>query len=113
MVLESVLRAYKKNIINDELKCPVSFEKIEIYLQILAPVYRVSLGFQKNGTSIADVIPSIRKLQSVWKTMNLSPTPKRLCHLLILTTDLKFDHELNSNIYMVKNSIGLRRHFFI
>ena len=45
--------------------------------------------------------------------MNLSPTPKRLCHLLILTTDLKFDHELNSNIYMVKNSIGLRRHFFI
>ena len=108
MVLESVLRAYKKNIINDELKCPVSFEKIEIYLQILAPAYRVSLGFQKNGTSIADVIPSIRKLQSVWKTMNLSPTPKRLCHLLILTTEFKFDHELNSNIYMVKNSIGLR-----
>ena len=102
LVLESVKRAYDKQIFNeDDLKCPISLFEVETYLQILAPAYRVSLGFQKNTSTIADVIPSILKLQSVWEKMNLSPTPKRFCNLLILTTQLKFDFEFNSDAYMV------------
>ena len=80
---------------------PSFWKVVETYLQILASAYRVSLGFQKNSSSIADVIPSILKLQSVWETLNLSPTPRRFCNLLILTTQLKFDYELSSDVYMV------------
>ncbi len=54
-MLESVKRAYGKGIFDDsENKCAYDLKTIETYYQKLFPAYRVSLGFQKNSTSIAE-----------------------------------------------------------
>lgn len=64
-MLESVKKAYDKNLFDNEiaeLKCPVSLEEVETYLQILLPAYEVSLSFQFAQTSIADILSSLRRL---------------------------------------------------
>ena len=57
LLLESTKRAYDKNMFSEQLKCPISKEKIELYLQILKPAYLLSLKFQYQGSTIGDVIP--------------------------------------------------------
>ena len=44
LMLEAVKRAYDRQAFSDENPCPVDLETIEIYLQILAPACRVSVG---------------------------------------------------------------------
>jgi hypothetical protein len=62
-MLESVKRVYDKGIFDDsENKCAYDLKTIETYYQILLPAYRLSFGFQKNSTSIAELIPYILKL---------------------------------------------------
>ncbi len=101
-MLESVKRAYDAKLFeNDQIICPVDLETIEVYLQILAPAYRVSVGFQRNLSTISEVIPSIATLLVVWRTLDVPPEPKRLCKLLVLTTNYKFKSELNSSVYKV------------
>ena len=51
-MLESVKKAYDRNVFNEDNVCPISLETIETYLQILAPAYRVSIGFQKTTSTI-------------------------------------------------------------
>lgn len=101
-MLEAVKRAYDKNAITEENQCPVGLETIETYLQILAPAYRVSVGLQKTSSTIADIIPSVQGMIRSWKTFVLSGDPKRLCRLLIITTENKFKEELESNIHKVR-----------
>lgn len=55
-MLESIKRAYDNNLFENH-ECPIDLKTLEIYLQILAPAYRVSLAFQKNSSSISDTIP--------------------------------------------------------
>ena len=62
LILESVKRAYDKNAFiesNPDKRCPVAIEKIELYLQILKPVYLLSIALQNNNSSISDTIPGI------------------------------------------------------
>ena len=57
LMLESVLRAYSKNLFdpeNPELRCPVIRKDIEVYSQILKPAYILNINFQNNHSSIAD-----------------------------------------------------------
>ena len=107
-MLESVKRAYDKGIFDDSKnKCAYDLKSIETYYQILLPAYRVSLSFQKNSTSIAEVLPYILKLVDIWKKLDVSHEPKRFCKLLKACLKNKFDYELNSNTYQVK----LFKHF--
>ena len=101
-MLESVKRAYEKGAFDeDENQCPYDLKTIEMYHQILAPAYRVSLGFQKNSTSIAETIPYVLILIEKWKSLVLPLEPTKLCQLLISCLKSKFHCELNSPTYQV------------
>ena len=41
-------RAYEKGAFDDDIKCPVELEVIEMYLQVLLPAYEFTLGMEKN-----------------------------------------------------------------
>ena len=84
--------AYDKKAFDDEIVCPVDLKSIEIYLQILNPAYRISLGFQKNSSTIADVLSYLLQLIEIWNKLDVPAAPKRLCKLLIALIDiLQFD----------------------
>ena len=100
-MLESVKRAYDKKAFNEDLPCPINIETVEIYLQILTSAYKVSLGFQKNSSSISDLIPSFLKLLDIWAKLEVTPVAKRFCRLLISCVNHKFKYELNSSVYQV------------
>lgn len=105
-MLESVKCAYDKGAFNDEdIKCPYDLKKIETFHQILAPAYRVSLGFQKKSTSITEVVPYILNLIEIWNKLDLPPVPKRFCELLTACLRNKFNFELNSTTYQVRITV--------
>ena len=43
------------------------------------------------------------KLIDIYEKMILPPVPKKLCNLIVSALKTKFDYELNSPIYQVKN----------
>jgi hypothetical protein len=100
-MLESVKRAYDRGVFNGVIECPIDLKTIEIYLQILAPAYRVSVGLQKTSSTISDILPSILALGSMWEKMELEGDPKRLCRMLVLSLNNKFKSERESNIVKV------------
>jgi hypothetical protein len=100
-MIESVLRAIKKRAFNESFKCPVSRKKLEIYHQILKPVYEFTINLQYNNSSICHVLPGLYHLLYEWENLNLTGEPKRYCELLIQSLKKKFDFELNSPIYKV------------
>lgn len=58
LLLFSNKRAYDKGAYDlPGVTCPVSLETIELYIQLLLPAYYTTLGWEKNNSSIADVIP--------------------------------------------------------
>lgn len=105
LMLESVKRAYDKNVFDDEiedLKCPISLKKVETYLQILQPAYRFSISFQNNKSSISLLIPSLFRIIYSWESMDLDQEDERLATLLIVCFKDKFKYEIESEVYKVK-----------
>ena len=45
--IHSIKRAYDRGAFNDDFPGPIDLQTTEIYLQILKPAYKVSIGFQK------------------------------------------------------------------
>lgn len=108
LMLESVKRAYDKNLFNEEIeeqKCPLSQNKVETYLQILRPAYRFSITFQNNYSSISHLIPSIKRIIYSWENMDLEPEDERFATLLIACFKDKFKYELESEVYQVLRNI--------
>ncbi len=105
LMLLSVSKAFKKNLFNEANQCPVDIQIVEIYLGILEPAYVLSQQFQFNHSSIADVIPSIKRLIYTFKQMDPPESQKKLCKYLVTSVLEKFNYELNSNVYKVKNLI--------
>ena len=100
-LLFSNKRAYD-NGAYDTLDCPVRKETIEIYIQVLLPAFYITLGWEKNKASIADVIPGVLYLVNVWNKMEIEDArAKELCYFLIHFMRKKFEYELNSNVYKV------------
>ena len=58
LMLESIKRAYDKKMFDSSADCPVGLDEVELYLQILKPVYLLSISFQNSHSSIADTFPS-------------------------------------------------------
>ena len=46
-MLESLKRAYDRNAFTEECPGQIDLETTEVYVQILKPAYKVSIGFQK------------------------------------------------------------------
>jgi hypothetical protein len=100
-MLLSVKKAYDKKMYDGENRCSVDLRTVEIYLQILQPAYILSLQLQLNHLTIADIIPSVKKLIQTYIQMDLPETKKQLCNYLATALREKFYYELNSDAYKV------------
>ncbi len=98
LLLESVKKAYDRNMFVDE-SCPVSKELVEVYLQILKHSYCLSIQFQSTNSSIADTVPNILKLISVYKTLNVPDSAKNFCKFIVTQLKHKFHFELEQSCY--------------
>lgn len=58
-MLWSYIKAYNAGAFDGSTKCPYSLEKIELYFQILKPIYRFSLCVQKSTSTICEVLPLV------------------------------------------------------
>lgn len=101
LMLESFHRAYLRNAFPSESPCPVSFEDIELYLQILLPAFKFNLIMQKTKSTIGDILPTLNIMLSKWNRMEVTGKYKDLCNNLILAFQHKFKFELKSEIYAV------------
>ena len=102
-MLLSVKKAYDRGMF-ENIDCPNSLEEVEMYLQILKPVYILSQQLQYNHSSIADVIPSLKQLMHNLNTIVVDENAQPLCGYLITNILEKFHHELNSSVYKVINN---------
>ena len=59
---------------------------------------------QLNDSSVMDTIPGVLHLLSEWVLMSKTQNPvlKNFCELLLKNVSYKFEYELNSEIYLVK-----------
>jgi hypothetical protein len=102
MILDACKRAYGKGLFERDdvpVKCPVELATVEIYLQILKPVYLLSLSFQRTNSTIGDVNPSILKCIDTLERMDVPTVPKQLCTKLVKSIRRYFDHELSSHVF--------------
>jgi len=61
LMLWSYIKAYNSSAFEFE-SCPYTLEKIELYFQILKPVYRFNLFVQKTNSTICEVLPLLSTL---------------------------------------------------
>ena len=64
LMLETFMKAYKKGCFTSNYKCPASFNLLELYFNILFPIYILSLKFQKTDANISIIIPELLLLIS-------------------------------------------------
>ena len=81
--------------------CPVDWNIIDTYLEILTPAYEFNLRLQRSNCSIGEVVPSICALTHVWQTMETTTSGKKLCDILVNEMNKRFSDELNSETYLV------------
>jgi hypothetical protein len=108
LMLERLKKANKKGVFDNfevSNKLPVSIDFINSYLKILKSAYLVNVYFQRDSSTIAEVIPAVLKLINDWEAIikkdNVSSSCKTFCKLLIEELKRRFDYELNSEIYQV------------
>lgn len=89
-----------------ELKCPVDYDTVEIFIQVLKPAYDLTIQLQYSHSSIADLIPGIRHLQYLWENMNVENEFKEFSSILTLYLKTKFEYELNNSLYKVSFSLS-------
>ena len=71
-ILFSVKRAYEHGAFDtDELTCPVELKTIEAYIQVLLPALHITLNWEKNNTSIDEVVPVVLYLINAWDKMEI------------------------------------------
>lgn len=108
-MLESFHNAYLKDAFPKDSPCPVKFDVIEKYMQILLPAYIFNLQVQKNDATIAEVIPLIDLSITQWKSFQVDGEYKKLCSYLISAFNYKFEYELNSNVHLVSALLNTSR----
>jgi hypothetical protein len=108
LMLERLKKAHQKGIFNNidvTNKLPVSIEFINSYLKILKSAYLVNVYFQRDSSTIGEVIPAILKLINDWEVIikkeKVSSSSKKFCGLLIEECKRRFNYELKSEVYQV------------
>ncbi len=102
LMLEAVKRAYDRGAFDEAKPCPIEKDVVEVYLQILAPAYLVSIGFQSKHSSISDVLIAVRRLKYTLENMNVEREARAFCNILCECIDEKFEYEMNSPINKVR-----------
>jgi len=102
LLLTCFQKAYKKGIFTQTNPCTVSQAEIEFYIELLLPAYRFTLLHQRNKAQIGEVIPSVNLIIKKYEQFAKNDKKKKpFCEALIKHIKIKFDYELNSNIYAV------------
>ena len=96
LMLESVKRAHSRNAFQG-LDFEIPMTLIDIYLQILKPAYILTLSWQKETVTIADLLLGITKYIHDLERYDLEEKPKRFCLILIKCIKDKFHYELNQS----------------
>ena len=91
-----------KGIFTEEYNCEITLEELEIFYQILLPLYKFSILVQKTNASIMVVYPSILLiLNSSLPKLNLDGEYNIFRNQLIATITSKFKLEMESDMYLV------------
>ena len=99
-----------KGILKDENEFNFDYDQIKLYYQILLPLYKANLEFEKTETSIAKVIPLINLItKGVLERMELTDQPKAFIDSLIKNIKKKFHYELNSKIYQAATILDIEK----
>lgn len=106
LLLDSHHKGYERDIFG-EYPCPIKFEAIEIYMQILHPAFEFCLCMQYTSASISTVVPAVQIIISKLSRMILSPKYQPFVRNLIKAFKLKFDYELNSEVYAVASLLDI------
>ena len=61
----------------------------------------MTINFQSNSSSIADLLVSIKRAIYFWENLNVTGEEKELCQLLVQFVKKKFEYEINSDVYKV------------
>lgn len=61
-MLFSILKAFRAGLFNAENPCPVEIKDIEIFVQILLPVYIMTNDIQSNKSNISIIVPAVLSL---------------------------------------------------
>ena len=101
LMLEAFQRAYSRNAFPEEKPCPVSLEVIEKYMQILLPAFNFTTMMQGTTTTISRVVPRVLIVLSQWNRMEVTSSYRKLCDLLIVGFNRKFEHELNDPMWLL------------
>ena len=110
LLLESHYKGYIKNIFPEDFPCPVKFEALEIWLQVLYPAFKFNLTLQRTTSTIADVLPLLQLMFTKWSRMELTPKYDTLRQNLIKSFEHKFKHELSSPVYHVATLFNVSKH---
>lgn len=108
-MLHTFHKAFVRNVFTPENKPPIELKDLEIYLQILYPVYQFSLIMQKDKSSIADVLPTLIITKSKLNRMAVDGDFKLLCSYIIAALNYKFNYELNTNYYCVATLLNISK----
>lgn len=106
--LISVYKAYK-NKVNEVADCPLDFEKIKFYLQILLPAYRFTTSFQKTDANISQIVPALLAIIQTWSKFSFKKKFKTICKVMIESFEERFEYELNSNVHLVSSLLNTEK----
>lgn len=96
-----IWKIFIKGIFEDDVDCTFNFEEIELYYQILLPLYKLNLSFERTDSHIGEVIPLLLLLKKgILERIKLDGEEKKFIDLLIKNLNKKFNYELNSKIYL-------------
>ena len=101
LLLTSFYKAYKKNIFTGENTCPVTLAEIEFYIELLLPAYRFTLLHQRNAANIGEVVPTVQMLIMKYEQFTKDKKKKPFSEALVKYIRIKFQYELDSNVYAV------------
>jgi hypothetical protein len=107
LLILSFYKAHVKGIFNENNKCPVERSLLVFYLTLLMPIYKLSLYHQRNSTTIAQTIPSIKILILKYQKLAQDGKKSQFCLSLIKNLEKKFEYELNSNTYAVASLLDV------
>ena len=71
------------------------------------PIYKLSLYHQRNSTTIAQTIPSIKILILKYQKLAKDRKKSQFCLSLIKNLEKKFEYELDSNTYAVASLLDV------
>ncbi|RMZ96368.1 zinc finger BED domain-containing 4-like, partial [Brachionus plicatilis] len=111
-MLFSILKASKAGLFGEENLCPADINDLEIYIQILKPVFIMTNDIQSKFANISIIVPSI--LMIVYGNLDRiicgEDKHEQFKKSLMRHIISKFEYELNSQVYLVAAVLNVGTH---